>query len=184
MRQRLAYISFVGHGPRVGRRPRLGDHFGPAPTNAPGNRIRSLSSIIQPDGPEVQVTAQDSTTTEGVRFTPDGKPRFAGVQLTSSAAAKVKELIEADGGEMNALRLGVKRAGCSGYAYDMFFDSQVDDTDIVNTTDGVSVVVDAESVMMVEGATIDFKDNGLDGAGFAIENPNVTGTCGCGKSFS
>jgi iron-sulfur cluster assembly protein/iron-sulfur cluster insertion protein len=133
---------------------------------------------------EVSVTAQDSSTTQDVRFTPDGKPATRGVTLTSNAAAKVKELIEADGGNSSALRLGVKRSGCSGYAYDMFFDSQIDDTDIVSTTDGVSVVVDAESVQMVEGATIDFKDNGLDGAGFAIENPNVSGTCGCGKSFS
>ncbi|MEZ5174921.1 MAG: iron-sulfur cluster assembly accessory protein [Acidimicrobiia bacterium] len=104
--------------------------------------------------------------------------------LTSDAAAKVKELIEADGGEASALRLAVKRAGCSGYAYDMFFDSVIDDSDTVTTVDGVSVVVDAESMMMVDGATIDFKDNGLDGAGFAIDNPNATGGCGCGKSFS
>lgn len=133
---------------------------------------------------EVRVTAQDSETTQDVRFTPDGPPTVQGVTLTSNAAAKVRELIEADGGTLSALRLGVKRAGCSGYAYDMFFDSQIEESDIVNTTDGVKVVVDAESAEMVGGATIDFKDNGLDGAGFAIENPNATGGCGCGKSFS
>jgi len=133
---------------------------------------------------EVRVTAQDSETTQDVRFTPDGKPTAQGVTLTSNAAAKVKELIEADGGTMSALRLGVKRAGCSGYAYDMFFDSQIEETDIVSTTDGVQVVVDAESAEMVGGATIDFKDSGLEGAGFAIDNPNATGGCGCGKSFS
>jgi iron-sulfur cluster assembly protein/iron-sulfur cluster insertion protein len=104
--------------------------------------------------------------------------------LTSSAAAKVKELIEADGDDKSALRLAVKRAGCAGYSYDMFFDSDIDETDIVNSTDGVRVVVDAESVTMVDGATIDFKDDGLSGAGFAIENPNAAGACGCGKSFS
>jgi iron-sulfur cluster insertion protein len=130
------------------------------------------------------VTVQEPQTTHDVRFTPDGPPTVAGVTLTSNAAAKVKELIDADGGQMSALRLGVKRAGCSGYSYDMFFDSVIEDTDFVNTTDGVKVVVDAESLTMVEGATIDFKDNGLDGAGFAIENPNSTGGCGCGKSFS
>ena len=107
-----------------------------------------------------------------------------GVLLTSSAAAKVKELVASESeGEM-ALRVGVKRSGCSGYAYDMFFDSIIDPTDIVSETDGVKVVVDAESVSMVTGATVDFKDDGLAGAGFAIENPNVSGTCGCGKSFS
>ena len=133
---------------------------------------------------EARVTVQDSDTTQDVRFTPDGKPRVQGVTLTSNAAAKVKELIEADGGTITALRLGVKRAGCSGYSYDMFFDSQIDDSDIVNVTDGVQVVVDIESAEMVEGATIDFKDNGLEGAGFAIDNPSATGGCGCGKSFS
>ena len=112
--------------------------------------------------------------------------QLQGVTLTSSAAAKVRELIEAeapDDGEM-ALRLGVKRSGCSGYAYDMFFDSAITPSDIVNETDGVRVVVDAESVSMVTGAVVDFKDDGLSGAGFAIENPNVSGSCGCGKSFS
>ena len=104
--------------------------------------------------------------------------------LTSNAAAKGKELIEAEGGEMSALRLAVKRAGCAGYSYDMFFDSEIEATDIVNETDGVRVVVDSESVVMVDGATIDFKDDGLSGAGFAIDNPNATGGCGCGKSFS
>jgi len=106
------------------------------------------------------------------------------VTLTSSAAAKVRELLEADGDDTSLLRLGVKRAGCSGYAYDMFFDSVVDETDFVTTTDGVSVVVDAVSIGLINGSTIDFRDNGLDGAGFAIENPNSSGGCGCGKSFS
>jgi len=101
-----------------------------------------------------------------------------GVTLSTSAAAKVKELIQAQGGSDMALRLGVKRSGCSGYEYDMFFDSKIDETDIVNETAGVRVVVDAESVTMVTGATVDFKDDGLAGAGFAIDNPNVSGTCG------
>jgi iron-sulfur cluster assembly protein/iron-sulfur cluster insertion protein len=133
---------------------------------------------------EARVTIQDSQTTKDVRFTPDGPPTTAGVMLTSNAAAKVKELIEGEDGERSALRLAVKRAGCAGYSYDMFFDSEIDDSDIVNMTDGVRVVVDAESVTMVDGATIDFKDDGLSGAGFAIDNPNATGGCGCGKSFS
>ena len=126
------------------------------------------------------VTIED--TTQNVQLT-DG-PTAAGVSLTSAAAAKVKELIEAEGGESSALRLGVKRSGCAGYAYDMYFDSVIDPTDIVNTIDGVRVVVDAQSVTMVEGATIDFNDSGLAGAGFAIDNPSASGGCGCGKSFS
>ncbi len=107
-----------------------------------------------------------------------------GVVLTSAAAEKVKALIAAEGDADMALRVGVKRSGCSGYAYDMFFDSTIDSSDIVNETDGVRVVVDAASLSMVAGATVDFRDDGLAGAGFAIDNPNVSGTCGCGKSFS
>jgi iron-sulfur cluster assembly protein/iron-sulfur cluster insertion protein len=121
--------------------------------------------------PEIRMTIQDAVPMQGVL-------------LTSSAAAKVKELVASESDGEMALRLGVKRSGCSGYAYDMFFDSVIDPTDIVSETDGVKVVVDAESVSMVTGATVDFKDDGLSGAGFAIENPNVSGTCGCGKSFS
>lgn len=108
--------------------------------------------------------------------------RVTGVKLTSGAAAKVKSLTENEEGDL-FLRLGVKRSGCSGFAYDMFFDSIVDPADVVNETDGVRVAVDAGSVAMVEGATIDFKDDGLQGAGFSIDNPNVQSSCGCGKSF-
>ncbi|MGI9642362.1 MAG: HesB/IscA family protein [Acidimicrobiia bacterium] len=110
--------------------------------------------------------------------------QLQGVTLTSSAAAKVKQLIDAEGDSDMALRLGVKRSGCSGYAYDMYFDSIVNPSDVVSETDGVRVVVDAQSVSMVTGAVVDFNDSGLEGAGFAIENPNVSGSCGCGKSFS
>jgi iron-sulfur cluster assembly protein/iron-sulfur cluster insertion protein len=110
--------------------------------------------------------------------------QLQGVTLTSNAAAKVKELIDAEDGDDMALRLGVKRSGCSGYAYDMYFDSAINPSDIVSETDGVRVVVDAESASMVTGAVVDFNDDGLAGAGFAIENPNVSGSCGCGKSFS
>ncbi len=129
------------------------------------------------------MTIQESQKTQNVRLS-DGPVTTAGVSLTSAAAAKVKELIEAEGGEPSALRLGVKRSGCAGFAYDMYFDSVIDPTDIVNTIDGVRVVVDAQSVALVEGAIIDFKDDGLAGAGFAIDNPSSTGGCGCGKSFS
>ena len=109
--------------------------------------------------------------------------RSEGVQLSIDAAAKVKSLMEGESSDM-VLRLAVKRSGCSGYAYDMFLDSVVDPADIINETDGVRVAVDAGSVSMVDGAVIDFNDDGLQGAGFSIDNPNVSGTCGCGKSFS
>ncbi|HJR91810.1 MAG TPA: iron-sulfur cluster assembly accessory protein [Acidimicrobiia bacterium] len=106
------------------------------------------------------------------------------VMLTDNAVVKVGELIAAEGEEGLALRMAVRPGGCSGFSYELFFDSQIDDSDIVEEygEGQVRVVVDAQSAEMIRGATLDFKD-GLMGAGFAIENPNVTRTCGCGNSF-
>jgi iron-sulfur cluster assembly protein/iron-sulfur cluster insertion protein len=106
------------------------------------------------------------------------------VVLTSAAAEKVAELIAKEGDESLALRLGVRPGGCSGFSYEMFFDSQIDDDkDIVSETDGVRLVVDAQSMEMLEGAEVDYRDT-LQGAGFHINNPNVQRACGCGNSFS
>lgn len=116
-------------------------------------------------------------------MTNDETTATQGVTLTSSAAAKVQELISAEGDASLSLRLAVRPGGCSGFSYDMYFDAAVDGTDIVNETDGVRVVVDPESASMVGGATIDFRDGGLQGAGFAINNPNEQRSCGCGESF-
>ncbi|HEX2154952.1 MAG TPA: iron-sulfur cluster assembly accessory protein [Acidimicrobiia bacterium] len=104
------------------------------------------------------------------------------VNLTPTAVEKVGELIAAEGDEDLALRVAVRPGGCSGFSYELFFDSQVEEADIVEEFGNVRVVVDAQSAEMVRGATLDFKD-GLMGAGFSIENPNTTRTCGCGNSF-
>lgn len=104
------------------------------------------------------------------------------VALTDTAITKIGELIAAEGEADLALRMAVRPGGCSGFSYELFFDSQVDDTDIVEEFGDVKVVVDSQSADMIRGSTLDFKD-GLMGAGFAIENPNVTRTCGCGNSF-
>ena len=105
------------------------------------------------------------------------------ITLTDDAAGKVKELIREEGDDALALRVAVRPGGCSGYSYEMFFDADVADDDQIVDYDGVRVVVDASSVMLLEGATLDYKD-GLQDAGFAIENPNAQNTCGCGSSFS
>ena len=104
------------------------------------------------------------------------------VTLTSPAANKVRQLLAAEGDETMALRLAVRPGGCSGFSYEMFFDSQIDGSDVVAEVDGVKVVVDPASLPHLTGAEVDFKD-GLTGAGFSISNPNVTRTCGCGNSF-
>ena len=106
------------------------------------------------------------------------------ITLTAVAAAKVAELIAAEGAdEVLALRVAVKAGGCSGFNYDMFFDSEFADSDVLRDFDGVKVVVDAESAELLNGSTLDYSDS-LQGAGFHITNPNATRTCGCGNSFS
>jgi iron-sulfur cluster assembly protein/iron-sulfur cluster insertion protein len=97
--------------------------------------------------------------------------------------AKVRELIAGEEEQGLALRMAVRPGGCSGFSYEMYFDSEVDDNDIVEEFGDVRVLVDPQSAEMVRGSTLDYKE-GLMGAGFAIENPNVTRSCGCGNSFS
>jgi iron-sulfur cluster insertion protein len=103
--------------------------------------------------------------------------------LTSAAATKVRELIASEGDPGLALRLAVRPGGCSGFSYEMYFDNSVDDDDIVTETDGIRLLVDPSSAAHVMGAKVDFKDSGLKGSGFAIENPSQARSCGCGESF-
>ena len=106
------------------------------------------------------------------------------ITLTDTAAVKVKDLIEAEGEDGLALRVAVRPGGCSGFSYEMFFDSEVAADDVTADYDGgVKVVVDPSSAQLLEGATLDYKD-GLNQAGFSINNPNAQRTCGCGQSFS
>lgn len=104
------------------------------------------------------------------------------VALTEAATDKVRELLAGEGDETLALRLGARPAGCSGYKYDMYFDSEIAATDAVVDVGSSKVLIDESSVDHVSGSTIDFRDEGLGGTGFAIENPNETGhSCTCGK---
>ena len=105
------------------------------------------------------------------------------ITLTDAAAAKVKDLIEAEGEPELALRVAVRPGGCSGFSYEMFFDTDVATDDLTLDKDGVRVVVDQSSAQLLTGATLDYKD-GLQQAGFSINNPNAQKTCGCGQSFS
>jgi len=122
-----------------------------------------------------------TTTTTNVNLSKkDADP----ITLTEGAATKVAELIAAEGvEEALALRVSVKPGGCSGFNYDMFFDSEFADDDITREFAGVKVVVDAQSAELLTGSTLDYADS-LQGAGFHITNPNATRTCGCGNSFS
>ena len=103
--------------------------------------------------------------------------------LTDAATAKVRELLDAEGDPALALRVAVRPGGCSGYSYEMFFDSDIADDDVTAVYGGVKVVVDPASAQLLSGASLDYKD-GLQGAGFHISNPSAERTCGCGQSFS
>lgn len=105
------------------------------------------------------------------------------ITLTDNASTKVRELIDAEGDQSLALRVAVKPGGCSGYSYEMYFDADIAGDDITAEFGTVKVVVDSGSLPMLDGATLDYAE-GLEGAGFAIDNPNATQTCGCGNSFS
>jgi iron-sulfur cluster assembly protein/iron-sulfur cluster insertion protein len=105
------------------------------------------------------------------------------ITLTDSASDKVKELLAAEGNDELVLRVAVRPGGCSGFSYEMFFDTEVSPDDVRADYNGVNVVVDAASMQYLTGASLDYKD-GLQGAGFSIHNPNATRSCGCGQSFS
>jgi iron-sulfur cluster insertion protein len=103
--------------------------------------------------------------------------------ISDAAADKVKSLIEAEGNPELVLRVAVRPGGCSGLSYEMFFDTDVAADDVRSEYGGITVVIDPASAPHLGGASLDFND-GLQGAGFAINNPNATRSCGCGQSFS
>jgi iron-sulfur cluster assembly accessory protein len=105
------------------------------------------------------------------------------IALSDTAIEKVGELLAQEGNDALALRVAVRPGGCSGYSYEMFFDSEFADDDIRTEFGAVKLVVDPASAPLLVGATLDYKD-GLQGAGFHINNPNASRSCGCGQSFS
>jgi iron-sulfur cluster insertion protein len=105
------------------------------------------------------------------------------VGLTPLAASKVNEIRDAEQIETDmGLRLRVVGGGCAGFSYDLYFDTPTE-VDQQFEVQGVKVVVDEMSLMYLVGTQIDYVE-GLQGAGFKFQNPNVKSTCGCGSSFS
>lgn len=104
------------------------------------------------------------------------------ISLTDVAAAKIGELLGGqDDSQDQALRVAVRGGGCSGFQYALAFDRAKDD-DHVFEVDGVAVIVDKVSMQFVFGSEVDYVE-GLQGAGFQVNNPNVVAACGCGSSF-
>jgi iron-sulfur cluster assembly protein len=104
------------------------------------------------------------------------------ITITDSAAAKINELLaDQENASEQALRVAVRGGGCSGFQYALAFDAPKED-DHRFEDKGVSVVVDKTSMQFVFGSEVDWVD-GLQGAGFSVNNPNVVAACGCGSSF-
>lgn len=104
------------------------------------------------------------------------------VSLTESAAKQIEKQL-AKRGKGIGLKLGVKKSGCSGFAYALDYADQLQETDKVFENFGVKVIVNANDLEVVDGIELDYRREGINEA-FQFNNPNVTGTCGCGESFS
>jgi iron-sulfur cluster assembly protein len=104
------------------------------------------------------------------------------VSLTVPAAERVRAFLASRGCGIG-LRLGVKKTGCSGFAYVVNYADSIGEGDVVFEDAGVKVIVDRDSLRFVDGTEIDFVRHGLNEA-FKFRNPNVKGECGCGESFS
>jgi iron-sulfur cluster assembly protein len=104
------------------------------------------------------------------------------ISLTDSAARRVKTFLGKRGHGIG-LRVGVKRTGCSGWAYLIDYADAIQDDDVVFETRDVKVIVDAKSLELIDGTEVDFVKEGISEA-FKFRNPNTKGECGCGESFS
>jgi iron-sulfur cluster assembly protein len=109
--------------------------------------------------------------------------RDAMITLTDKGAEKVREFLAAQNAvaETAGLRVGVRGGGCSGFQYALAFDEQRDNDEVFEDK-GIRLLVDQPSLPYVKGSVVDFVE-GLQGAGFKVDNPNVIAACGCGSSF-
>ena len=104
------------------------------------------------------------------------------ISLTEPAANRVRNYLNARGKGIG-LRVGVKKTGCNGFAYVINYADQIDEKDVVFEQRGIKVIVDPQSLELIDGTEVDFVKEGLNEA-FRFRNPNITGECGCGESFS
>ena len=105
------------------------------------------------------------------------------ILLSETAGTKVKSLLEAENKQSYGLRVYVSGGGCHGFEYGMSFEEKAAEEDHILEFHGVRLFVDPQSAMLLNEAVVDYVE-GLEGAGFAIKNPQAKSTCGCGNSFS
>lgn len=106
------------------------------------------------------------------------------LNITDTASQQIKEMLKEEEDQENArLRFGIKGGGCSGLSYSMGFEHNVNkELDTIEEVNGIPLVITTQDIPIVDGTTIDFKQNMM-GGGFTIENPNAIVSCGCGSSF-
>ncbi len=107
------------------------------------------------------------------------------VTMTAAAAVEVRKFMDAEqvSPEVSGLRVSVQPGGCSGFKYSLLIEDKPADDDTVVTQDGYKVFVDPFSMQYMAGITIDYVTS-MQGSGFTFKNPNATGGCGCGSSFT
>ena len=103
--------------------------------------------------------------------------------VSTKAVEEIKKLLAEENTPESVLRVRVVPGGCSGFSYEMGFDDEIEKSDEIIEEQGVRVAIDELSYPYIEGGVLDYND-GLNGTGFSISNPNATGSCGCGQSFT
>jgi iron-sulfur cluster assembly protein len=103
--------------------------------------------------------------------------------VSTKAVNEIKKLLAEENIPDSVLRVRVVPGGCSGFSYEMGFDDEIEKSDEIIEAEGVRVAIDELSYPYIEGGVLDYND-GLNGTGFSISNPNATGSCGCGSSFT
>lgn len=104
------------------------------------------------------------------------------VALTENAAARVKTMLHQRGNGLG-LRLATRKSGCSGFRYVVDYADSVDEDDTVFESHGIKVVIDSQSMTLLDGTTVDYVRTNALNEGFEFSNPNVRDQCGCGESF-
>ena len=104
------------------------------------------------------------------------------VHLTEKAALQIKKQLHKRGTGLG-LKVGVRKSGCSGFAYTLDYSDAINDDEVVFENYDVKVIVQKDDLLKIDGLRLDYRREGINEA-FRFDNPNVTGTCGCGESFT
>jgi iron-sulfur cluster assembly protein len=137
--------------------------------------------IRDQETPDNKAPAAEPKPRRGIDGTEQSSNCIMTIRLTDAATERVRNFLASDGGV--GLRLGVRKTGCSGWAYVVELAREIDAEDVVFEQGDVKVVVDHDSLGFLDGSTVDFVSRGL-GSAFLFDNPNVTEECGCGESFT